>query len=103
MSSTTPEVDAWFADAQHPLEPAMQRVREIILGADPRMLEVVQYGTVHSVCGRDLCSFVQLKNRRQVTLMFNAAGRLVEARADELQALARAWCAHTQAARKPRP
>ena len=65
-----------------------------------------------------------LTNRRQVTLMFNAAGRLegefphlegntvkymrftdlaaVEARADELQAIAKAWCAHTQAARNSR-
>ncbi len=42
--SHTPEVEAWFAELHHPLEPAMRRVRDIILGADPWMTGVVQYG-----------------------------------------------------------
>ena len=63
-----------------------------------------------------LCSFVQVKDRKRVTLMFNAAGRLkgefphlegravkymhfatladANARADELRAIVAAWIAY---------
>jgi hypothetical protein len=51
------EVDTWFAELDHPLEAVMQRVRGIILGADPRM-------------------------------------SAVEECADELRAIALAWCAY---------
>jgi len=110
---TNPEVDAWFAQLAHPLKPVMQRVREVLLDADQRISELVQYGTVQFVYKSGLCSFVQVKDTRRVTLMFNAAGRLtgtfshlegksvkymyfaspvvVEARADELTAIAAAW------------
>jgi hypothetical protein len=112
--NTSPEVDAWFAALDHPLKSTMQRVRELVLAADPRMSEMVQYGTVQFVYGSPMANFVQVKDRKRVSLMFNAAGRLqgnfphlegksikylrfgepaeVEQRADELQAIARAWC-----------
>ena len=32
-----PEVDRWFDQAGHPLDAAMRRAREIILGADDRV------------------------------------------------------------------
>jgi len=108
-----PEVDAWFAALEHPLKAVMERVREIILAADPEMREVVLYGTVQFVYGSPMCNFVQVKDRRQVSLMFNAAGQLagefphlegakvkylrfkslddVEAVADELRAITAAW------------
>jgi hypothetical protein len=114
---TNPDVDAWFAQLAHPLKPAMQRVREIILAADPRMTELVQYGTVQFVYVTALCNFVQVKNRKHITIMFNVGGRIpgefphleaapnsyvrhmrlvdlsdVEARAEELRAITIAWC-----------
>lgn len=111
-----PAVDSWFAELDHPLKPVMQRVREIILHADPRMSEMVQYGTVQFVYESTMCGFVQVKDPKQVSLMFNAAGHLkgefphlegksvkylrfhdlaeLEARADELQAITTAWCAY---------
>jgi hypothetical protein len=111
-----PEVDAWFAALDHPLEPAMQKVRQTILQADPRMQEVVQYGTVQFVYKSPLCNFVQVKDRQRVNLMFNAAGRLqgefphlegksvkylrftdeqqVDQQADELRAIVKAWIAY---------
>ena len=73
---TDPDVDAWFAELEHPLKPLMLRSREILLGADAEMREMVQYGTVAFVLVSVLCSFVQVKDARQVSLMFNAAGRL---------------------------
>ena len=112
--NTDPAVDRWFADLDHPLKPAMQKVRELIVRADPRMSEIVQYGTVQFVCGSPMASFVQVKDHRQVSLMFNAAGRLkgdfphlegksvkylrfangaeVDNVADELRRITVAWC-----------
>jgi hypothetical protein len=108
------EVDEWFSSLDHPLKSTMQRVREIILGADPRIAELVKYGTVSFECANPMGSFVQVKDKRQVSLMFNAAGRLkgdfphlegksvkylrfkneseVNACAAELAAITRAWC-----------
>ena len=37
MGVRNPEVDAWFADRDQPLDDARQRVRQIILGADDRI------------------------------------------------------------------
>jgi hypothetical protein len=112
--SNSADVDAWFAQLDHPLKPVMQLVRETILGADARIHEVVKYGTVSFECGSPMGSFVQVKEKKHVSLMFNAAGRLtgsfphlegksvkylrfkdaaqVESTADELRAITRAWC-----------
>jgi Domain of unknown function (DU1801) len=106
------EVDAWFAALDHPLVQVMQRVRSILL-SDAAIEEKVQYGTVTFFYVSDLCSFVQVKDRQQVSLMFNAASRLkgdfphlegksvkylrfrtvadVEAVADEITAITAAW------------
>ena len=112
-----PEVDRWFADRKPKSEPAMQRVRETILGADERMTERVQYGTITFACNDNMASFVQVANKH-VTLMFNR-GQLIQdkakhphlegagpnarfmrigdareakARAAELRDLTRRWC-----------
>lgn len=122
--NANPSVDAWFAELDHPLKPVMQRVREIVLGADPQMSEMVQYGTVQFVCVSGMCSFVQVKDTRRVSLMFNAAGRLagefphlegksvkymrfsdlakVNARADELREITAAWRAYKSPSTKRR-
>jgi hypothetical protein len=85
-----------------------------VLTADPRMTELVKYGTVHFECGSGMASFVQVKDKRQVSLMFNAAGRIkggfphfegksvkylrfstlvdVEERQAELETFSKAWC-----------
>ena len=95
----------------------MQRVRETILGADERMTERVQYGTITFACKDNMASFVQVANKH-VTLMFNR-GQLIQdkrkhphldgggpnarftrfadeadakARAAELRDLTRRWC-----------
>jgi hypothetical protein len=122
--NTNPEVDAWFAQLDHPLKAAMLRVREVILGADSRMAEMVQYGTVQFAYASPMAGFVQVNDRKRVSLMFNAAGRLqgdfphlegksvkylrfanlqqVEERADELRAITAAWCAYNDRHGKPK-
>ena len=111
------EVDRWFQDKKPKGEPAMQRVRETILGADERMTERVQYGTITFACKDNMASFVQVANKH-VTLMFNR-GQLIQdkakhphlegtgpnarfmrfadeteakARTSELKDLSRRWC-----------
>lgn len=119
---TSREVEDWFSSLDHPLKSTLQRVREIILGADPRITELVKYGTVSFECASPMASFVQVKDKRQVSLMFNAAGRLqgnfphldgksvkylrfkdeseANDRAAELAAITRAWC--DQDTRRPK-
>ena len=94
----------------------MRRVREIIVGADPRISDQVQYGNLGFFYKSGLCSFVQFKDRKKVTLMFNAAGQLkgefphlegnkvkhmyfanvadANARAEELRNIVAAWIAY---------
>ena len=93
----------------------MRRVREIILRADRRLSEHVKYRTVMFAYEGDFASFVQY-NKPQVNLMLNRGARIpgkfphvegsgptarfmrfkdlaeVDARADELARVARAWC-----------
>jgi hypothetical protein len=121
---TIVEVDRWFAATKPPAEATLRRLRGIILGADSRVTEYVKYGTVTFGYGGDLAAFVQL-NQKIATLMFNRGGRIrgrfphlegegpsarfmrfadvaeVEARADELRAIAAAWCALPAAVRAP--
>ena len=112
---TNPEVDRWFAEKKLADPKVMQRVRSIILKADRRMTEKVQYGTVTFASDADMASFVQV-GKRPVTLMFNrgqliqaghahlegsgpnarfmrfADAAQVDARARELTSLVKAWC-----------
>jgi hypothetical protein len=116
----TVEVDRWFAERKPPAAATMQGVREVILGADPRVTEYVKYGTVQFAFEGDMANFVQ-HGAKTVTVMFNRGARIkgrfphlegdgpsarfmrfadkkeVAARARELTEVARAWCELTPA------
>jgi hypothetical protein len=109
-----PEVDAWFAAKDHPLEPLMQRTREVILGADDRVTESIKWKTPTFEYRGNIASFNPSK--RFVSLLFHRGaeipgdhprlegdGRLartmrfadldqLEAGRGELEAVIRAWC-----------
>lgn len=108
------EVDRWFEARKHPLESAMQCVRDIVLGADARIKESVQDGTVSFGYLGDIASFVKL-DEPNVTLLFVRGGKFdgafphllgsgptrfmrftsledVRAQATELRGIAVAWC-----------
>ncbi|WP_428261120.1 DUF1801 domain-containing protein [Haliangium sp.] len=111
-----PEVDDWFGAYQHPLAEAMQRVREIILGADPRMSECVKWKSPTFVFEGNLASF-NPRSKKHVSLMFHTGATIpgthprleggadtarymrfadlaeVEAARPELEAVVHAWCA----------
>ncbi len=112
--NTNPEVDAWFAEREHPLTDAMQLARRLILEADPRVTESIKWKTPTFAYRGNIVSFNPAK--RMVSLLFHRGaeipgefarlegdGRLarvmrfgdvaaVREGADELQAVIRAWC-----------
>ena len=112
-----PAVETWLAErSSHPLAAVMRRLRDVILGADPRMTEVVQYGTIQFMFEGAFANFVQVADKKRVSLMFNRGGSIpgsyahlegsgpnarfmrfadlkeVNARTGELGRIAKAWC-----------
>lgn len=109
-----PDVDAWFEEKQHPLEEAMQLVRQTILDADARVEESIKWKTPTFSFQGNIVSFNPAKNF--VSLLFHRGaeipglhpslegdGRLartmrfadiddVAARNGELTEVVRAWC-----------
>jgi hypothetical protein len=109
------EVDEWFTAKNPPMGEAMQRVRRLILDADPRVTESIKWSTPTFSFHGNIVSFNPAK--RLVSLLFHRGAEIpgdfprlegdgklartmrfadaaeVEAGADELQAVIRAWCA----------
>jgi Domain of unknown function (DU1801) len=118
----SPEVERWFTEKGPPAEPTMRRVLEVVLSADPRLAAYIKYGSLLVGLEGDLAAFVQA-NKKQVNLMFGRGARIkgdfphldgsgpsarfmhfadvaeVDARANELAAVAIAWCGLVE--RKP--
>jgi hypothetical protein len=114
-------VERWFARTKPPSELALRRVRDIILGADPSMRERIQYGiTFSSTKSGDFGAFVRY-SEPGVNLRLHRGRRLrgryphlegttakrmrianateASARAAELRAMVKEWCALGDAAR----
>lgn len=72
--NTNPDLDAWFAQRSHPLEDAMQRVREIILDADPRVTESIKWKTPTFAFEGNIVSFNPSKNL--VSLLFHRGAEI---------------------------
>ena len=112
--NTNPEVDAWFAEYEHPARQAMLRVREIIL-SDHRMTETIKWKSPTFTYEGNMASF-NPRTKSHVSLMFHTGASIpgnhprlegggdtarymkfadladVEAAADELHAVTAAWC-----------
>ncbi|MGB0652081.1 MAG: DUF1801 domain-containing protein [Thermoplasmatota archaeon] len=106
-------VDDWFAAKDHPQEPAMQAVRDVIL-EDERMGECIKWSTPTFTFNGNLCSFNPAK--KFVSLLFHRGAEIpgdhpllvgdgklartarfadvddVAAKADQLRAVVAAWC-----------
>ncbi|HEV2250854.1 MAG TPA: hypothetical protein VGT60_10150 [Candidatus Limnocylindria bacterium] len=114
-------VERWFATTKPPSETVLRRVRDSILGADPSMRERVRYGiTFSSTRTGDFAAFVRY-GEPGVNLRLYRGGRLrghyrhlegttvkrmriadlteARARAAELRALVKEWCALGDGAR----
>src|SRR6202022_210241 len=72
----SPEIERWFAEKKPPTEATIRKVGEIVLRADRRMTEFVKYGTLTLGFEVDFATFVQVSNKKQVSLMFNRGARI---------------------------
>jgi uncharacterized protein YdhG (YjbR/CyaY superfamily) len=110
------EVDAWFARYDNPMKGVVQRIREIILGADPRIGECIKWQAPTFTFEGNLASFYP-KSKQHASLMFHQGahipgdhprlegsggtsrvlkiGSVAEANAAkrDLERLVKAWCA----------
>lgn len=110
------EVDAWFDRYENPMKDVVLRMREIILGADPRVEECIKWQAPTFTFLGNIASFYP-KSKQHASLMFHQGalipgrhprlegsgdtsrvlkiGSVAEANAAkaELQAIVHAWCA----------
>ena len=111
----SPEVDAWFERYENPMKPVVQRVRDIVLDADPRIDECIKWQAPTFTYRGNLASFYP-KSRQHASLMFHLGAHIpghfprlegsgdtsrvmkfgsldeAEAARPELESIARAWC-----------
>lgn len=109
-----PEVEAWFAEYEHPAKDAMLRVREIIL-SDGRMTETIKWKSPTFMYEGNMASF-NPRTKAHVSLMFHTGAKIpgthvrlegggetarymkfadvddVEAARDDLISVVEAWC-----------
>lgn len=69
------EVDAWFARYENPLKPVVQRIREIILAADPRIDECIKWQAPTFTYEGNLASFFP-KSKQHASLMFHQGAHI---------------------------
>jgi len=72
--STNPEVDAWFAEYDHPMADTMQRVRVIIL-SDDRMTETIKWKSPTFMYKGNMASF-NPRTKAHVSLMFHTGATI---------------------------
>ncbi len=65
-----PEVDAWFERYDNPMKPVVQRLREIVLGTDPRVDECIKWQAPTFTYRGNIASFYP-KSRQHASLMFH--------------------------------
>jgi hypothetical protein len=109
-----PDVDRWFEEREHPLDAAMRRARDIILGADERVTESIKWKTPTFAFRGNIASFNPSTNVVSIlfhrgaeipgrhprlqgdgklvrTMRFNDLDDVESGRAD-LERVIRAWC-----------
>jgi len=111
---TTPEVDVWFEEYEHPAKDAMLRVRQIIL-EDDRMTEAIKWKSPTFMYEGNIASF-NPRTKAHVSLMFHSGASIpgdhprlegggdtarymkftdvadVEGAAYDIRAIVDAWC-----------
>ncbi|UCG23214.1 MAG: DUF1801 domain-containing protein [Chloroflexota bacterium] len=115
LSNTSPIVDEWFQELDHPLKEEMLLVRYLILEADQRMSESIKWKAPTFEFKGNLVSF-QPRAKKFVSLMFHRGSEIpgdhpvlqgdaalvrtmrltdesdIANQREALQAVVRAWC-----------
>jgi hypothetical protein len=69
------EVDAWFERYDNPMKDVVLRVREIVLGADPRIEECIKWQAPTFTYLGNLASFFP-KSKQHASLMFHQGAQI---------------------------
>jgi hypothetical protein len=115
MGNRNPEVDAWLDRYDNPMKEVVQRARDVILAADPRIGETIKWSTPTFVYRGNLASF-QPRAKQFASLLYHSGASIpgdhpilegggdvaryvrlgdvaaVEHARPQLQAVVRAWC-----------
>jgi hypothetical protein len=75
MGDRNPEVDVWFERYDNPMKEAVQRTREILLGADSRIGETIKWSTPTFTYKGNLVSF-QPRAKQFVSLLFHTGASI---------------------------
>ena len=73
--SRSKDVDAWFARYDNPMKPVVQRVREIVLGADARIDECIKWQAPTFTYLGNLASFFP-RSKQHASLMFHEGAKI---------------------------
>ena len=73
--SRQPEVDAWFERYDNPMKDVVQRIREIVLDADPRVDECIKWQAPTFTYKGNIASFFP-KSKQHASLMFHQGARI---------------------------
>lgn len=109
------DVDTWMQGYDNPMKPVVQRVREVILAADPRVAETIKWQSPTFTFRGNIASF-NPRSRQFVSLLFHTGAQIpgdqpllegggdvaryarftdlddVESKRAALQGVIRAWC-----------
>jgi hypothetical protein len=69
------EVEAWFTRYENPMKDVVLRVRDIVLGADPRIGECIKWQAPTFTFEGNLASFYP-KSKQHASLMFHLGARI---------------------------
>lgn len=75
MGRRSREVDAWFARYVNPKKDVVLRIREIVLGADPRIEETIKWQAPTFTYRGNLASFYP-KSKDHASLMFHVGAKI---------------------------
>jgi len=70
-----PAVDAFVTGLQHPLEAAIDGVRDIVLGVDPRIAETIKWKSPTFVFQGNIAS-IEPRSKKQVSVLFHQGAKL---------------------------
>ncbi len=70
-----PDVDAWFERYDNPMKPVVQRIREIVLDADPRIDECIKWQAPTFTYRGNLASFYP-KSKQHASLLFHLGAQI---------------------------
>lgn len=71
----TPEVDTFVSELGHPLEEAINAVRDVVLGVDARIVETIKWKSPTFVFEGNIAS-IEPRSKKHVSVLFHQGAKL---------------------------